>query len=199
MTTNRRPILFEVLGERGSAARRSAARPLDGLSSIRDNAAGLVAVILVVGVIFAGAMYWKFSGRGQKNDGGSAPLLQTNAVGADGGAQQEPAANNGDYALLACSFAFTNERSLKKAREQAEDILGFLDSLPDPDFRDPFAVKVLKEDRKPNEVAGKWCVYVGAARNRKDLEPLREKLVKVEYPRNSKPFKSAYPTKPEKR
>ncbi len=193
MMSKRRPILFEVLGERGATPRRTASASSAALIFSDGRAAGFVGIILVVGVLLAGVMYYKLSGRGNPaHPGGAAPLLQTNAVATGDGGNSAPAeAAKGPHAVVVQVLAYRSPSEKAKMRTRAQETLDYLGSLSDPDFRDARAVAVPAGD-KADRNRGMYCIYVGSAEKRGDLAGLTEKVKKLQFPRGRTPFSGAY-------
>jgi hypothetical protein len=204
MLSRKRPILFEVMGHRGRAARARAADtpvPKTRESPVPRRAKALprrspaelmaspavrwaaLALAVALAVTFA---IWRL----QRPSPTRPPELQTNvreeapAVPDEGGEKARPPAHA--FAICAMEKSYATPAERKLARERVEEIVTFLGYHSDPAFRD-----VRGQDCPGTEAGtGAFRIYVGSADRKSKLVSLRDKLATVSWKR-IRPFQNA--------
>jgi hypothetical protein len=198
MLSKKRPILFEVMGNRGRAAggrparetpaprARAKAAPRERKNPFESPVvrwAALAGVVLVA-IIFA---VWRM----QRPSPAQVPQLQTNVhdearMGAD------PAPSGGRapahvFTICALEKPYKTLAERKLAREKVEEIVNFLGYDSDPVFRQDVRAKDFPSKESG---AGAFRIYVGSADRKPELIPLRDKLAQVVY-KKTYPFRNA--------
>jgi hypothetical protein len=201
MLSKKRPILFDVMGNRGratrvqpvretpvprrpkaAAPRRERRSPSELMATPAVRWAAL-SLVVVAAVSFA---IWRM----QRPAAPQAPKLQTTA-----GEDEKPAADRSDetqrpaahaFAICALEKPYSTPAARKLAAEQVQEIVDFLGYHSDPAFRD-----VRGQDCPGKESGtGAFRIYVGSADRKSKLFSLRDKLLPLSWKR-TRPFQNA--------
>jgi hypothetical protein len=204
MLSRKRPILFEVMGHKGRAARargpetpapktRESPVPRRRESAPRRSPKELMATPAVrwAALSLAVALAVTFAiWRLQRPSDTRPPELQTNVRGGappapdQGGAKDRP----GEHAFAICVMekTYATDAERRHAMEKVQEMVDFLGYHSDPAFRD-----VRGQDCPGTESGtGTFRIYVGSADRKSKLVSLRDKLTNVSWKR-IRPFQNA--------
>jgi hypothetical protein len=126
--------------------------------------------------------------RVNRTGGPKAPVLQSNteprttSLVSEGGAESWSADT---FAVCAMSEDYRNEAEWKLASERVQEAVNFC-YRADPEFHDVRGIRTAGKD----PLTGTFRVYVGSARRRSELVPLKEKLAALVWNKR-KPFQRA--------
>jgi hypothetical protein len=201
MLSKKRQIMFEVMGQRARAARPASenyradpVRPArKAWSRARAGKRRKIALpnlkggswwFAAAGVVLLAVTFVAF--RTHAPSGSKPPVLQSNAE-QPALAQPRSAGETWSaetFAVCAASIEYKNRNERKLAIEKAQETVQFLGYHADPDFRDVRGY--------PGKDAGSGTVrvYVGSARSRSELVPLKDKLAAVVW-KGQRPFRNA--------